>query len=57
MGDMGHMGGLINPRPGVDNTERFLQILLGLPSLERGRRVKNIFEKNQEFGLQWDLLH
>ena len=34
-GDMGHMGGLISP-----DTELFFQIPVGLPSLERGRRVK-----------------
>ena len=40
VGDMGHMGGLINPAPGEDNTEQVFQIPVGLPSLERGRRVK-----------------
>ena len=34
------MGGLINPVPGADNTEQVFQIPVGLPSLERGRRVK-----------------
>ena len=34
-GDMGHMGGLISP-----NTKLFFQIPVGLPSLERRRRVK-----------------
>ena len=37
---MGHMGGLINPRPGADNTEPVFQIPVGLPSLKRGRCVK-----------------
>ena len=37
---MGHMGGLINPAPGVDNTEPVFQIPVGLPSLERGRHKK-----------------
>ena len=37
-GDMGH--GLINPATGADNTEPVFQIPVGLPSLERGRRVK-----------------
>ena len=37
---MGHTGGLINPAPGADNTEPVFQILVGLPNLERGRRVK-----------------
>ena len=32
---MGHMGGLINPHP-----EPVFQILVGLPTLERGHRVK-----------------
>ena len=41
VGDMGHMSGLINPRPGgADNTELVFQIPVGLPSLERERRVK-----------------
>ena len=38
--DMGNMGGLINPAPGADNTEPVFQIPVGLPSLERGCRVK-----------------
>ena len=37
---MGHMGGLINSAPGMDNTEPVFQIPVGLPSLERGRGVK-----------------
>ena len=36
----GFMGGLITPAPGADNTEPVFQIPVGLPSLERGRRVK-----------------
>ena len=40
VGDMGHMGRLINPRPAADNTEPVFQIEVGLPSLVRGRRVK-----------------
>ena len=37
---MGHMGGLINPAQGADNTELVFQIPVGLPSLEIGCRVK-----------------
>ena len=37
---MEHMGGLINPVPDADNTKPVFQIPVGLPSLERGRRVK-----------------
>ena len=37
---MGHMGGLITPAPGADNTEPVFQIPAGLPSLKRGRLVK-----------------
>ena len=40
VGDMGHMDGLITPALGADNTEPVFQIPVGLPSLERGRRVK-----------------
>ena len=40
VGDMGHMGGLINHAPGADNTEPVFQIPVGLPNLERGRRDK-----------------
>ena len=48
-GDIGHMGGLINPAPGGDNTEPVFQIPVGLSSLERGRRVKkfHIVKKNR----------
>ena len=31
VGDMGHMGGLINPASGTDNTEQVFQIQVGLP--------------------------
>ena len=40
---MGHMGSLINPALGEDNTEPLFQILVGLPSLKRGRRVKKVW--------------
>ena len=47
-GDMGHMGGLINPAPGADNTEPVFQIPVGLPSLKRGRSVKK--QETTSFG-------
>ena len=34
------MGGLKKPRPGAENTEPVFQIPVGLPSLERGRRIQ-----------------
>ena len=46
---MGHTGSLINPAPGADNTEPVFQISVGLPSLERGLRVKKLSKvKEQE---------
>ena len=53
---MGHMGGLINSRAGADNTEPVFQIPVGLPGLERGRRVKkrsmtSNFEPYNRYGI------
>ena len=48
-GDMGHLGGLINPRPGRGQYRAGFSIPVGLPSLERGRRVKKIIIKLTNF--------
>ena len=39
-GGVGHMGGLTNPRPGVEDTDPVILIPGGLPCLERGRLLQ-----------------
>ena len=57
MGGVGHTGGLTTPAPGAEDAEPVILIAVGLPCLERGRRLqkKSRSPKYLKNGYTYDL--